>query len=161
MARTTKRTKQSPKRDHRCIVLDANLQKHWRKTHCRDRNVRNRGYDPYRSENGYDRRHLARLTAIHLTESLVEAGLAPAPRFYEPITDEDAFYDMWDEYYYIEDIEADREAELEVRACGCVGAFCQYDEYTPFDDYDDADAWSLWDSYYDTTYGNREDTNVA
>lgn len=161
MARTTKRTKQSPKRDRRCIVLDANLQKHWRKTHCRDRNVRNRGYDEYLDENSYDRRHLDSRATLHINENLAEAGIVHAPKHYldEPVEDS-IDYESWVEPIVVEPTYG----ELDVRACGCIGAYCEYDEYSSFDPYDDGDYLGSprWDDYFDTIYSTPdEDSDVA
>lgn len=164
MARTTIRTKQSPKRDRRCIVLDANLQKHWRKTHCRDRNIRNRGYDEHPDENGYDRRHLDNRATLHINENLAEAGIVHAPKHYldEPVEDSAEYDsdDLWAETVADEDVFD----VLDVRSCGCIGAHCSYDDYEPFDPYDDDDylGESRWDDHFDTIYGTPdEDSDVA
>ncbi len=161
MARTTTRFQQAPKRDRRCVILDANVRKHWRKLHCRDRNVGNRGYNEHPDENGYDRRHIVGLPALLLKENLAEAGIVASPQYYldEPVRNatDDESDDLWTEPVF-EDTVVD---ELDIRACGCVGAYCSYEEYAPFDEYDDYPGYSGMDDYFDSLYGTPEDSGVA
>ncbi len=146
MARTTTHRPQAQKPGPYGAVLDANSQKHWRKARRRDRNISFRGATKDKSEVSHLIHGAIKLKRLHLKEQLDEMlpEIFDEAAYAESVAEQEMFFSV----VYMDEQQFDYDY-LDVRACGCIGAFCQYDEYEPLDRFDDDFDYDWYAPYWD------------